>query len=96
MTGIRYFSESNPWIDFVVFASEKDKEDAKLAIIRGMDNFWEDGDICYGDAVLAELNQIDYKGDIKPFIVFIDESLPESMWEEYLDFVKNKYGLETM
>lgn len=96
MIAIRHYSESNPWIDFVVFANEKDREDVIFAIRRGMDRFWKDSDICYGDAVLAEINRIDWKGDIKPFIVFIDENLPESMWEEYLAFVSNKYGLEVV
>lgn len=91
MTGIRYFSESNPWIDFVVLVDDEAKTDAKVAIARAMDTFWEDGDICYGDAVYAEMNKL--KG-VHFSVIFFDENLPESMWDDFLEYVKSKFGLE--
>lgn len=50
-TAIRYYSELNPWIDFVVFV-EKDREDEAMEKLQmAIDAYWDGHFECYGDAV---------------------------------------------
>ena len=54
----RYFSEMNPWVDFVIVTFEGYADVAKQTIIEAMDYFWtNDGttDVCYGDEVSLRL-----------------------------------------
>lgn len=54
---IRYCSAMNPWLDFLVAVAPNDFDHAKQAIERGIEQFWDDDDICFGDAVTTELEE---------------------------------------
>lgn len=48
---------TNPWIDFLVACRPDDLSRAESAIYRGLDEFWKDDDLCYGDAVINALQK---------------------------------------
>lgn len=54
---IRYYSVMNPWLDFLVAVAPNDFDRAKQAIASGIEHFWDDNDICFGDAVTMELQE---------------------------------------
>lgn len=55
MTGIRYFSFTNLWIDYIVIVLNDDVERAKEVIQNAMDMYWDCEYECYGDAVECQL-----------------------------------------
>lgn len=57
MTGIRYFSFTNYWIDFLVTVLDTDVEKAKAIIENAMDMYWDYEYECYGDAVEDQLSR---------------------------------------
>ena len=76
--GIRYFSEMNPWIDFVVFVAEKSKDIVKDCIMRTMDAFWDNDYECYGNLLLYNLSKSGLKCD-DYYILHYDEDLFENL-----------------
>ena len=51
MVNLRWFSDTNKWIDFVVSTPEVFKDEATTAVHDAMDAYWDDEFECYGDAV---------------------------------------------
>lgn len=62
MTGLRYFSFMNPWIDYLVIVLNDDVSRATETIQKAMDMYWDEEYECYGDAVECQLmeNKIPY------------------------------------
>lgn len=54
---IHCFNVTNPWIDFLVACRPDDLSRAESAIYRGLDEFWKQDDLCYGDAVINALKK---------------------------------------
>jgi len=80
--GLRWFSILNEWMDCVVFVQEKYRAEAKEAISAGIDEFWEENNLCYGDCID---NALSNRGI--PFVIeYEDEALyaNDEDWECHL------------
>lgn len=51
MAAVRYFSMTNPWIDFVVLAPKENLNCVITDVEQAMDDFWDYEYETYGDAV---------------------------------------------
>ena len=87
MSGLRYYSDLNPWIDFVVlFDAEKyDRQLVTALIDDAAAFFWDDDESCYGDVVEQYLRQ----GGVDSFVMLYHDSFDESWeyeqaWEEHI------------
>ena len=56
---IHYGSANDPWIEFFVIVSAERMDEAKAAVRRAVDEYWESDDQCYGDVVEWALNEAD-------------------------------------
>lgn len=81
--GLRWFSIMNPWMDCLVLTQERYREDAAEAIETGIDEFWEESSLCYGDCIELSLA----KKNIPFVIEYEDEHVYSSdeKWEEHLE-----------
>lgn len=89
---IRYFSDLNPWIDFVVFVPANQSGQAVDAIRRGIDDFFsDDNQSPYGQCVEIALNDagVSYLID---YYDCNDDDAGEA-WENYIDNVEWCPGL---
>lgn len=55
---IRKWSMMNPWIDFTVFVPEDKVDEAKEALSKAYEAYWDYEYECYGDAVEACLSEV--------------------------------------
>ena len=81
MTGLRWYSWVNEWMDFIVYVPDDRVEDAILAIHMGIDVYWDNECECYGDAVEASLKERNI-----PYIIIYqewdhDNDRPVDWWE---------------
>lgn len=74
LVGIRYFSDINPWIDFVVFVKKEAVRTTAREIAEAMDEFWLgiDNCECYGDIVERNISS-------NCLIIFHDDE--DESWE---------------
>lgn len=74
LVGIRYFSDINPWIDFVVFVKQEAVGITASEIAEAMDEFWlsTDNSECYGDIVERKISS-------NYLIIFHDDE--DESWE---------------
>jgi len=90
--GERFFSQMNPWIDFVVLydPSEYDRGYICKTVEKALDAFWDGEYECYGDAVEVELMSA---GIVKYMMVYHDsedESAEyEEQWEKWIKDIPN-------
>ena len=91
MTGIRYFSYMNNWIDYIVLVLDSDVERAKETIRKAMDMYWDEEFECYGDAVECMLyaNKIPYCIQYIPWDHENDCEFEWIDWEKYLEHLSN-------
>lgn len=91
ITGIRYFSYMNHWIDFVVMVPDDDVDRAKATIKEAMDMYWNDVFECYGDAVewMLKENNIPYCIQYIPWDHENDCEFEWIDWEKYLSHLSN-------
>lgn len=84
--GLRYFSWTNDFIDFVVFVCEDDAEKTKQAIVEAMDEFWDSDDLCFGDCVYWQLKE---HGILPYRDIYIEQDdegeCDNDQWEAYLE-----------
>ena len=66
MAAIRWFSDSNSWMDFFVFVPMEFKEKAAEIIPMAMHEYWDSDDDCYGDLVEWYLS----KENIPFFVIY--------------------------
>ena len=85
MTAIRYYSFTNPWIDFMVTVLNDDVKRATEIIQNAMDMYWDYEYECYGDAVEGQLaeNKIPYFIQYIPWDHENDHELGMD-WEWYI------------
>lgn len=88
---IRYCSDLNPWIDFVVIVDPENKEKAEKIIESSMIKFWkEDNYDPYGDIIERELAS----NEIACEIIYHDSDDVndeyEEAWEKYIIHLKDK------
>jgi len=80
---LRHYSETNPWIDFVIFVNKVDQEEASEQIKLAMGAYWDCEFETYGDALDYFLNDISH---ITIFHDSEDESQEyENMWFQLLE-----------
>ena len=79
MECLRYFSVTNPWIDFFVIVPSDWKDEATSEIGKAMDDFWDDDSgRCYGDLVHEYLD----KKDIPYLSIFYDANSESEEYDE--------------
>ena len=83
VVGIRYFSSTNTWIDFVVFVHHSSVRKTAVEIMAAMNTFWE-GSIyeTYGDALEHTISS--------PYLILYHDSEDiskeyEEKWERFID-----------
>lgn len=80
-----------PWIDFLVACHPDDEERAQSAIYRGLNEFWEEDDLCYGDAVIHALQ----KDGIFFYLCFADLTEDEQdtteAWNDWVVQILRQY-----
>lgn len=90
---VRYFSELNPWLDFVVIVAPGKQARVMRILSKEMDEYWDQDDLCYGDMVEDALK----KAHIRYEIVYHDNNREdqeyEDAWEEYLRTLYAASGL---
>lgn len=92
---IRYRSEGNSWIDFVVFVSKQDAAQVRKLIEGAMDSFWNDdeySDIPYGDIVEMAIEEAGFPYAIA-YNPIPEADDPEKEWEDFVQGIKNTMGL---
>lgn len=88
---IRYFSVTNPWVDFIVVVDPKDTEKADEAIKTAMIKFWnEDNYEPYGDILERKLTE----SEIEYQVIYHDSddisSEYEEAWEHYVIYLNQE------
>lgn len=92
---IRYRSEGDSWIDFVVFVSKQDAAQVRKLIEGAMDSFWNDdeySDIPYGDIVEMAIEEAGFPYAIA-YNPIPEADDPEKEWEDFVQGIKNTMGL---
>lgn len=91
LSGVRYFSIMNPWIDFVVVFDEDvyPKEKVSAAVNAGMDEYWNRDSEAYGDEVWRALTEA---GIRKFAILFHDTENESEEYENEWDFWISEIG----
>lgn len=93
LSGVRYFSIMNPWIDFVVLFDDSQYTSGTIsgAIHDSMALFWE-GDTyeCYGDALYDNMRN---EWGVQHFMILFHDSENESeeyeeAWEKWLGHIE--------
>ena len=92
MKAIRYLDEMNTQIDFVVVTEDAFVGEAKSAIQLGLDDYWEDGCICFGEAVESRLTD----ANIPYSILYCDDLVSEEMYMRYVRRVDEEMGMEVI
>lgn len=69
MYGFRFYSNMNPWIDFVVLVPRTIKDSAYVILRHAIEAYWNDIYECYGDAIEDKLD----KREI-PYVVIYHDS----------------------
>lgn len=87
---IHYASQNNAWIEFFVFVNKKDVDEAEAAARHAMDEYWNSDDLCYGDAIEAEMDRTGppYRLKMCDFDEMTDE--PTDEWKCYCTAVHSK------
>jgi hypothetical protein len=88
MVAIRWFSVMNPELDCVCFVPQEYKNDARIAIKKGVEDFWGSNYLTYGDCIESELIQADI-----PYIILYPEIIEDWLgqeecapeWDEWAD-----------
>lgn len=58
-TVVNCYSAQEPYIDILVYCDDKDAEKVVEVFDNGLDDFYEDETICWGDAIVYRLNEND-------------------------------------
>lgn len=75
--GLRWFSIMNDFMDCVVFVQAKNREQATKAILYGIEEFWKEDDLCYGDCIEEVLREFKI-----PYVIdYEDERLYQTDWD---------------
>lgn len=86
---LRYFSDMNTWIDFVIFVRKSDIKTVDKQVSQAFDDYWDEKFECYGDAldhyIKCDNIIIYYNGD--------ESDEYEEAWENMLKKITN---LQTM
>ncbi len=84
---VHYGSENDPWIEFFVIVAAEQMNEAKAAVRRAVDEYWESDDQCYGDVVELALNEagLEYRLMLCEYDLVTDE--PTEAWAVYCDSI---------
>ena len=87
IVGIRWYSWSNDWMDCVVLVRQEDRSRAIDAITAGINQFWEESDLCYGDCIEAALKEknIPYSIEYMQQGVYRDDNA----WDKHIDDLRS-------
>ena len=85
MSGVRYFSLMNPWLDFIVIVNLHDLEKTKAVVRASMDEYWKQDDEPYGDIVERNLA----KEQIPAFIMYHSTDDESDLYEEHWGTIVN-------
>lgn len=61
---IEVCSEMNEWIDCIFLVSSADAEKAKAVLEKAFDEFWEQGDECYGGWLTARMKEANIEFEV--------------------------------
>lgn len=61
---IEVCSEMNEWINCVFLVSSADAEKAKAVLEKAFDEFWEQGDECYGDWLSGRMKEANIEFEV--------------------------------
>lgn len=90
MVGLRWYATMNDWMDCCVYVPREYEATAAGAIKKGIDDFWDCNDQCYGDCIewaLYEAN-VPHLIEYAPYDEETDSTLPS--WEEHLDYLRGR------
>lgn len=82
---VRYFSITNPWMDFVVIVEKDEKEYVRQIIYEAMDEYWASDFEAYGDVVERNLTEANISFQIAYHNPQDESDEYEDAWERYLD-----------
>lgn len=79
--GLRWFSMLNEWMDCLILVQSGHQEAAAQAIYEGLERFWNEDCLCYGDCIEDALME---RG--VPFVInYLDEhAFTQESWERYV------------
>ena len=88
ISAVHAASETNPWMDCFVLVEPKDIQQTARAVRKAYDEFWADGDICYGDTVKAEMDKLGCH--YRLLLCDYDEDTDDQteFWENLSDWVR--------
>ena len=79
--GLRWFSMLNEWMDCLILVQNGQQEAAVQAICDGIERFWDEDCLCYGDCIEEALNE---RG-VQFLINYLDEhAFTQESWERYV------------
>lgn len=85
MVNLRWFSITNPWMDFIVQVPDKYEDDAITTILDAMDEYWEDGEYeCYGDVVECSLDEMGIPHNVSYHDPDDESDEYEDKWEAHV------------
>ena len=90
-TGLRWFSQMNPWMDCLVLVKADDVEKAEQAIRKGVEEFWDDECLCYGDCIEAALHEAEVEYIIEYCPEYDDDNpFAEEEWDaQIMEHISN-------
>ena len=91
MTGIRWYSTLNDWMDCIAFVPDDRVEEAHKVIAKAISDFWEDKSLeCYGDCIEYALKAADimHVSVYEAWDATINRDPDWWNWEKWLELIQ--------
>jgi len=91
IVGLRWYATMNDWMDCCVYVPVEFEAAADTAIRSGVELFWEEDSLCYGDCIESKL----IEEDIPYFIEYADfdeevDAISSAEWESHFDYLRGR------